>query len=164
MNFQATRLRPAEWLLGAASAALLVDVFVPSWYAMAGGHGVNGWQALAVLRYLIVGCALVGLATWWVQATRRSPAIPVCLTVVTLFVSSILVLTLIWRVLIDPPTSGPGSGVDAGAYIGLFLAALVANASYRSLRVDGIRAADGPQQIERLSLDARPDADASLRS
>ena len=110
MNFQATRLRFAEWLLGAASAALLIDTFLPSWYEVGGGHGVTGWQALTVLRFLIVGCALVGLATWWAQATRRAPAIPVCLTVITLFVSSILVLALVWRVLIDPPTSGARLG------------------------------------------------------
>ncbi len=164
MTFQATRLRTAEWLLGAASAALVIDTFLAGWYDATGGDGVNGWQALTVLRYLIVVCALAGLATWWAQATRRAPAIPVCLTVLTLFVSSILVLALIWRVLIDPPASGPGSGVAAGAYLGLFLAALIANASYRSLRVDGIRPADGPKQIEKLRLDVRPDADASPRS
>jgi hypothetical protein len=159
VRFEATRLRLAEWLLGVAATALLLDTFVVSWYSGAANHGVTGWQALTVLRYLIVVCALLGLATWWAQATRRAPAVAVCLTVISLFASSIVVLGLIWRVVIDTP-----SAADAGAYLGLLLVALIVIAAYWSLRVDGIRAQDGPASIEMLRLAPGPDADASVRS
>lgn len=134
--------------MGATSLALLLDASLATWFG-----SENAWQALSFSRYLIALSCLGGLATWWLQGSRRSPAIPVCVTVVTLAVSFLLSIVLIWRVLIDPP--GPGS-TQAGAYLGLVFACGLTMAAYRSVRVDGIRDADGPVEIERLELALAP--------
>lgn len=147
MRFVASRVRPPEWGIGAASLALLLDTSLVSWFG-----SDTGWQALSFTRYLIALAGLAGLATWWFQGSRRSPAIPICATAVTLFLSTLLSLALIWRVLLDPPGSGSAA---AGAFIGLVLALVLAAAAYWSQRVDGIRDADGPAEIETLALGVR---------
>jgi hypothetical protein len=64
--------------------------------------------------------------------------------VVELALGTILVISLIIRVIIDPPR--------LGGYLGLVLAFLVAFAAYVSLRRDGVADADAPKWIETLPL------------
>ena len=125
MRFDTRRLRAPEWTIGIASALLLLDTFALPWYAIGFTHGrlivtypasaLDGWNSLTVLRYLIVLSALLGLAVWWLQATRESPAIPTVLTVLFTIPSGLLLLALLWRVLIDNPgIHGLGSAVRRG--------------------------------------------------
>ncbi|MGO9754350.1 MAG: hypothetical protein ACLP8S_31320 [Solirubrobacteraceae bacterium] len=168
MRLEPSRLRAAEWVIGIASAVLLVDMFLLPWYEVALTHNgliasfpasaLDGWHSLTLLRYLILLTALVGLAIWWFQATRESPAVPVILTVLEMIPSGLLLLTLIWRILIDNPDihGEPSQNVEAklGAYLGLILAAAILLGTYRSLRQDGVSSDIGSRTIERLSLDA----------
>lgn len=148
MRFVADRIRLPEWVIGAAALALGLDTVLASWFG-----SQTGWQALSVTRYLIALSCLAGLATWFLQGTRRSPAIPICATVVTFFVSMVLTLVLVWRVPVDPP--GRASAA-VGGYLGLALALVLAAGAYRSMRLDGIREADGPAEIELLALGSAP--------
>jgi hypothetical protein len=139
MSFRADRLRASEWALGIASAALLVVLFALHWYG-----GDNGWQTLTVLGPLTAVVAVLGLASWALQATRSAPALPVALVVIELALGLILVVGLVVHVLIDTP--------KAGAYLGLALAVCVVLAAFASLRQDGVADADAPQWIETLSV------------
>jgi hypothetical protein len=171
MSFRLARVRSPEWALGVVSVALLVVLFGLRWYGyrddVAPGLrglddqvGANGWESLTVLGPLTAVVAVLGLAIWVAQATRGAPALPVALVVVELALALILVVGLIVRVLIDPPSvTLPGSGAgnaiepELGAYLGLALAILAALAAYASLRLDGVAEADGPQWIETLPLE-----------
>ena len=71
------RLRDGEWIAGGGGAALLAALFL-DWYG-----GLSAWRAHAVLDVVLALLALVPLALVVAQATRRSPAVPVALSVLT---------------------------------------------------------------------------------
>lgn len=166
MRPQASRLRAAEWVIGIASAVLLIDMYLLPWYEVAFTHNglivsfpasaLDGWHSLTLLRYLILLTVLVGLAVWWFQATRESPAVSTVLTVLEMIPAGLLLLALIWRVLIDNPgIRGVASQhVEAklGAYLGLILAAAILLGTYRSLRQDGVPSDTGTRKLERRVL------------
>src|SRR5664279_5670430 len=129
MDVRLSRLRSGEVIAASAAVILLVDLLAVSWYSVSGDASVSatGWVALSVLRWLIVLTVVAALALAWFQATRRAPALPSSLSVVTTVLGALTTLTLVWRVLISlPGPDGPALsiGADAGAYVGL-LSALV---------------------------------------
>jgi threonine/homoserine/homoserine lactone efflux protein len=76
------------------------------------------------------------------QAARRSPAIPVTLSMFVAVLGLISVLALIYRVLINPPAHE-----QAGAFLGLLSAVALAYGGYLSLREEGIARRDAPAEI-----------------
>lgn len=167
------RLRRGEWVVGGASVALLVGLLDSTWFrvTVAGAESVawidrSGWQSLAILGPLALVVGILGVAVWWLQATCRAPALPVCATVLTMLLSFVLVIGLLIRVLLHHPDPGANAVrllatlahghvvVDArfGAYAGLLMAVLVLAGCYRSLREDGIAPGDAPLEIEIVQL------------
>ncbi len=166
MRFDSSKLRTPEWLIGAASALLLLDTFLVAWYAIGGQvqpglfvqfphSSVDAWHALTVVRFLILLTALLGIAVWWLQATREAPAVPTVLTEVAIIPAGLLLLALIWRVLIDVPgiygIRTQFVEVKLGAYLGLLFDAIIVVGVYRSLRQD-YAPQEAAAKIERLSL------------
>jgi heme/copper-type cytochrome/quinol oxidase subunit 1 len=124
------RLRPAEWLLAVSAVALVVALFLP-WNALptVNGQPVNGgwtayapihfgfadrnaWQSFAVVAAVLLACVLVVALAVVLQATQRSPALPVISSVAATWAALVaFVLTLI-EVL-------DGTDLRYGAWIGL---------------------------------------------
>jgi ABC-type xylose transport system permease subunit len=155
------RLRRGELIAGASGLALILFMFVLTWYAVNGTlaptlslslhqrTSFTGWQALTHLRWLLLVTALLALALAYFQATLRAPAVPVTLAALVLVLGGLTALTLVYRVLINPP----GGSLDqrAGAYLGLAAAIGIAYGGFASLRHE-----DGPDpatsQIETVRL------------
>ncbi len=164
MEFDRSRLRSGEWIVGAGSLVLLASTFLLKWYALSGplaqtaskflglSTSVNGWDALSNLRWLIVLTALGGLAVFYFQATRRAPALPVSSTVIVTVLGFLTSIALIYRVVIDEPGGYSVITQRFGAFAGLFSAIAIAVGGYRSLREDGIAATDGPGEVETVKL------------
>jgi hypothetical protein len=170
VSFRPERLRVPEWLIAIGAIALLVDLFAVSWFAytppfhavavMLGQQvSANGWQSFDVIGPLALVVGVVGIAIGWLQATRRSPALPVVVTTLLLPVAFALVVALLIRVLLDPPSvhlvqAGGANVIEArpGAYIGLLLSLVILAGTYASLRRDGIREADAPAEIETMRV------------
>jgi hypothetical protein len=163
--FQSSRIRASEWMVGAASAVLLASMFL-SWYGLSGPlvptasrfvalkTTANGWQSLTVLRWLILVTAIFGLAVWYLQGSRRSPALPISLTVITTVVALITSLAVIYRVVINEPGAYSQVNQRFGAFVGMFSAIAIFIGGYRSMRVDGIAQADAPAEIETIRISA----------
>jgi hypothetical protein len=163
MRPRLSRLRRPEWGIGVESVSLLVILFGAPWFSglRRGWWSYpplhphvpqnTGWQSLPLLGPLAVVVAALGLAIWWLQATRRSPALPAVAVVIDAVLSFALSAGLVIRVLIAHPAHSVG--VRYGAYAGLVLALSLFAGCYRSLRVDGIAPEDGPQEIETITLD-----------
>ena len=139
MDVRLSRLRSGEVIAGMAAVILPVDLLAVSWYSVNGASGVSatGWQALSVLRWLIVLTVVAALALAWFQATRRAPALPSSLSVIATVLGALTTLTLVWRVLISlpgPDGSSLSVGADAGAYAGLVSALALAAGALWSLR------------------------------
>jgi hypothetical protein len=132
-----TRLRHGEWLAGAGGVALLASLFL-TWYG-AGPVSLTAWGAFSVLDIVLAVLALVPLALVALQATRRSPALPVAFSVFTLLAGALATILILYRIANQP---GPNELVDVrlGAWLGVLAAALTSVGGWRSLRVEPIPA------------------------
>lgn len=148
MDFKPARLRRGEVLAGAGAVALLVFLFALPWLAPSSGHTSTGWSGLPILRWLVVVSALTALALAFTQATRPAPAIPVTLSVFVTVLGAVTVILLIIRLLTT------GSGLEAGAWLGLLAAIGITVGGFLSMREeDGFR--PGPEHpVETVSLGA----------
>ena len=141
MDLDPARLRRGELLAGTGAVLLLVFLLAGRWY----GHGARartGWEAVTTLRWLLVVTIAAAFALVATQALRRSPAIPVTLSLIVTVLGLISVLALIYRVLINPPAHE-----QAGAFLGLLSALGLAYGGFLSLREEGIARRDAPSDI-----------------
>jgi hypothetical protein len=129
------RLRDGEWIAGAGAVALLASLFL-HWYG-AGTFEATAWQAFDVLDVVLVLLMLVPLALVVTQATRESPAIPVFFSITTFVAGVLAALLILYRIVNQP---GPNELVDvqAGAWLGLLAALVVAGGGWRSTRVEAV--------------------------
>lgn len=151
------RLRAGELIAGGGGLALLAFLFLVPWYgagatraSRAVPYTVNGWHGLTHLRWLMLATILVSLVLVIAQTTRRAPALPVTISVISTVLGAVNAILLAYRVLVDVP--GTGTSQRVGAYLGLISAVTIAYGAYRSLRQEGVRSADGPGQIERVTV------------
>jgi uncharacterized membrane protein len=91
------RLRPAEWLLTVAAIALVVALFLP-WYQLPTGQRATAWQAFTVVDVILAACAAVGLLAVVLQATQRSPALPVVSSVAACWAAILAVILVVIKV------------------------------------------------------------------
>jgi cytochrome bd-type quinol oxidase subunit 2 len=141
MDFDPARLRRGELLAGAGGVLLLVFLLAGTWYGQ-GAQARTGWEALPVLRWLLVLTIAAAFALVFTQVTRRAPAMPVTLSLIVTVLGVISVLAVIYRVLINPPAHE-----QAAAYLGLISALVLAYGGYRSMRQEGIAPRDAPSDI-----------------
>jgi hypothetical protein len=141
MDLDPGRLRRGELLAGTGAVLLLVFLLAGKWYGHGGGAR-TGWEALTSLRWLLVVTIAAALALVAAQVARRSPAIPVTLSMIVTVLGLITVLALVYRVLISAPAHE-----QAGAFLGLLSAIGLAYGGYLSLREEGIARRDAPSEI-----------------
>jgi hypothetical protein len=171
MGLRTTRLTLAEWLLGAGSALLLVDLFAVTWFSygprfhalavmLGQSSSANGWNTFTVVGPLTLIVCLAGIAVASLTAVRRSPAVPVAIATLLLPVSFVQMVWVAVRVLLDRPSvhllqDGGANVIEArqGAYLGLALSIVVFAGVYLSLRRDGVATEDSPARIETLSVE-----------
>jgi hypothetical protein len=153
MDVRPSRLRPGEWIAGGGALVLIVCVFALGWYGVprAGttSSSENGWHGLTHLRWLVLIAILLALALVWLQATRRTPALPVTCSMFAMLIGGLTVLALLYRVVLNPPA---GLSVKAGAYVGLVATVAITYGGYKSMRTEGIAARDAPAEIETVGL------------
>ena len=127
-----------------AALALLALMFTLKWYGVDGipGHSalyrtVNAWEALSVIRWLMLATILVAVITPLVHAaagpSRGSGALVAAL-------SGITALLLAYRVLIELPDSNAVLDQKLGAYLGLLAAVAIAVGSYDAVAAIAARA------------------------
>ena len=112
MVHEPPRLRRGEILAGASALALLVFLFALNWLTV-GGRNRHGWEALPILRWLLVVTALTAVLLTITQATRSGPGLPVALSTIVTVLGAVSTLLLIIRLLTT------SAGLCAGAFLGL---------------------------------------------
>jgi FlaA1/EpsC-like NDP-sugar epimerase len=152
MDLDFSRLRRGELIAAGSALALLAVMFLLKWYGAAGVISVNAWHALSILRWLMLLTIAMALVLAYLQASRRSPALPVTFSVLVSTVAALLVLLLIYRVLINEPGPDNIVGQKLGAYLGLLCAIGIAYGGYASMRTEGLSAADARTQIETVVI------------
>jgi len=140
------RLRKGEWLVAAASVALLVVMFLP-WFGedspAGGGARSSAWQAFAVWDVVLAAFAAMGLGLVALAASRRAPAAPVATAVLTTGVGIVLCAVLLLRLLFPP---GPNELVELsyGAWLGLLCTIGIAAGAWIAMADERTDAAEPP--------------------
>lgn len=151
MDVRPARLRRGELLAGVAAAALLVLLLAVHWYGRQ-----TGWQVLTSARWAALATVAAAFALVLTQLTLPAPALPVSLSVIVTVLGLLTVVWLIYRVAISAPAHE-----QVGAWLGLLSACLIFAGAFLSMREEGIRPEDGPQEIPLVtlpSLQERPQA------
>jgi hypothetical protein len=116
------RLRAGELIAAAGGVALLALLWMP-WYEEA-----SAWEAFAVIDVVLLLAAALAVATAVLQATRRSPALPVAGSVLTAVLGIVATVLVLVRVL-----DAPGERAW-GLFAGLAAVAALAGGGWVSLR------------------------------
>src|SRR5215208_1568829 len=66
--------RNGDWIALASGVALIVALFLP-WYDT-GEETLSAWQELTVIDFILLGCALFGVAQWFFTVQQATPAMP----------------------------------------------------------------------------------------
>ncbi len=127
MESERPHLRRGEIVAGTGALALLVFLFALNWLTV-GGHNRRGWEAIPVLRWVLVVTALTALVLTFAQATRSGPALPVSLSVIVTVLGGVSTLLLIIRLLTT------SAGLCAGAFLGLAAVIGIVVGGFDSLR------------------------------
>ncbi|HEX4804529.1 MAG TPA: hypothetical protein VFU94_01405 [Conexibacter sp.] len=142
MSADPRRLRRGEIVAALGAIALLVVMFALNWYCV-GPVSRDGWEAHAVLRWLMLLTILGGLALAVLTATQRTVAVPVTVAVIVTALAALLTLLLAIRVILDPP--GPDAvSVRVGAWLGLLSSAAILLGACWSMRDEGTKPAAAP--------------------
>jgi hypothetical protein len=159
VDFDPSRLRRGELIVGASAIVLLASMFALKWYGLSSAIGptatklgvassLDGWTALSRIHWLLALTIACSLGLVFVQATRRAPALPVSMSVIVLVLAILTALALLYRVVINEPGADNLVEQKAGAFVGLISAIALLFGSYQSLRQEGIAARDAPAEIE----------------
>jgi len=137
-----SRLRRGEVVAALGAVALLVIMPALNWFCV-GPISHTGWQALTVLRWLMLASALSALALAVLTVSQRTPAVPVTVAVIVAALAALLTVLLAWRVILDPP--GPDAvSVRVGAWLGLLASAAILLGASWSMRDEG----GGPAAVQ----------------
>ncbi len=127
MESESPHVRRGEILAGTSAVLLLVFLFALNWLTT-GGRNRHGWEAIPVLRWLLLVTALTALMLTFTQATRPGPALPVSLSTIVTVLGAVSTLLLIIRLLTT------SAGLCAGAWLGLAATIGIMVGGFDSLR------------------------------
>jgi len=150
-----SRLRQGDLVAGVGGVVLLVVMFL-DWYSAGGSAtfqgqdidislGFNAWQAFSITDLILALTALSGIALAVLTASRRSPALPVALSVITTTLGALATLLVFYRILNQP---GPNDFVEVkfGAFLGFLAVLAVAAGGYLSMRDE--EGEDAPMPVD----------------
>jgi hypothetical protein len=166
LDFKKSRIRWPEWVAATSAVVLLLIMVGVSWFTFeraSGGLGPkyyvayseDGWHGLAHAHWLLLVTIVLALALLFFQATRRSPAVPVTISLFVMLLAGLSTLWLFIRVVIDPP-----GGRDAGGWLALICAMVLTWSGYKSVRMEGIASEDEPSEIPTVQPGDLPPAHA----
>jgi hypothetical protein len=147
----APNLREGE-LISAVSALLLLGLmFALKWFGLAVtpspsaeraaiSSAEDAWNALTVLRWLMLVTIVVAVGSVVVHARQRSHGVKTDTSRVVAVLGMLTAAALVYRVLIDLPARREVVDQKLGAYLGLLAAVGIALGGYESIREERVRA------------------------
>lgn len=137
-------VRGGELLAGAGAVGLLAVMFL-AWFGER-----SAWEAMPVIRVLLVGLILCALTIVVLTVTSRTAAMACSAAVITIVAGAITLLFVAYRVLVNEPGPNAAVSVDAGAYLGLLLVLVVIAGAWRTLADERTGAAASLRQTARV--------------
>jgi multisubunit Na+/H+ antiporter MnhB subunit len=139
------RLRQGDLIAGVGGVALLAVMFL-EWYGAGGAVARNAWEAFSITDLILALTAVSGIALAVITATRRSPALPVALSVITATLGALATLLVFYRILNQP---GPNEFVDVklGAFLGFLSVLAIAIGGWLATRDEQWEEAPVPTDV-----------------
>jgi hypothetical protein len=152
----ARRIIHGELLSAASAVALLIAMFALEWFGVDGIPGrtrslawaENAWHGLTLVRWVMLATIVVAVGAPLLHASQRSHGAKTSTSRAVLALGSLTSALLIFRVLIDPPSSNQVVDQKLGALIGVLCALGIALGGYEAVREE--RAARGGPVAHRL--------------
>ncbi len=136
------RIGHGELLSAASAVALLLVMFALEWFGLDGIPGrtrslawaENGWQGLTLVRWVMAVTIVFAVGTPLLHATQRSHGAKTSTSLIVMGLGTVTSLLLIYRVLIDLPSSDQVVDQKLGAYVGILCALGIALGGYEAVR------------------------------
>jgi len=158
------RLTLGEKIAAGSAIALFIFMFF-SWFGVevssgglvedVGGEGANAWDALDLIRFVLLLTIIAALAMAFIKANSTRVDLPLPLSAVVAGLGILSVLLILYRI-IDPP--GEVGGADAlgleveitreiGVFLGLIAAAGIAYGGFRAMQEEGTSFKDAGDRL-----------------
>jgi hypothetical protein len=137
------RLRTGELIAGVAGIALLLIMFIFSWYDFDGipGSGINAWEAFSFIDIILFITVVVAVGLAVSKAMAQTVALPVAASALTAGLGILSTLLILFRIIATPSFDVLGTNIDTsvqiGAFLGLIAAAAIAYGGWRSMQEEG---------------------------
>jgi hypothetical protein len=163
VGFDAGRLRRGELVAGGGGIVLSLALFLLPWFSFGASVGtaaarspaasLDGWHSLTGIRWILLITIAVSLAVVVLTATRRSPAVPVTFSMLTVLLGGLSSLLVLYRIIDHPGAGSALAPVTAkpGLYVGLIAAAVIAYGGYLSMHTEGSTFGD-PASVETVPI------------
>jgi hypothetical protein len=162
MNFDVSRLRRSDQIIGISAIAFFIILFFFKWYGVSssgaplGGFNVNvsdsGWQAFHDARLVWLLTILVALAVVAIASGALNFKSPVQPGVLVAGLGALSTLLILYRIVHHPTASASyGSfhvsvGIKIGIWFGLIAAAALTYGGYLGMQDEGTSIADVREQ------------------
>jgi hypothetical protein len=149
------RLRPGEQIAGISGLALILIMFIFSWFGVEGiDEGANAWESFSVIDLILFLVAAVAIALAVATAAGEQVNLPVALSAITAGLGILAVVLVLFRI-ISPPDFGvesfaielPGGGQvetpeidttrEIGVWLGLIASLGIAYGGWRAMQDEG---------------------------
>jgi hypothetical protein len=150
MDFNISRLRRADQLIGGGAIALLIFVFLFKWYGVSSNvtsiAGLNfnvsrtGWETFTNSRWIWLLTIIVALAAVLLVATQRKLELPVNPGAIVAGLGALSTLLIFYRIVHHPTASASfgsfhaSAGIKIGIWLGLIAAAAITYGGYLAMQ------------------------------
>jgi hypothetical protein len=185
MNFDVSRLRKSDQIVGGSAVLFFIFLFFFKWYgesssgASIGGVNVggtdvsfSGWHTFTNSRWIWLITIIVALVSVAVAAGALKFQSPVQLSVVVAFLGALSAVLIFYRIVHQPSASASvGSfhasvGIKFGIWLGLIAAAGVTYGGYLAMQDEGTSLADVREQAGAAvsNMSSQPSSSAETAS
>jgi hypothetical protein len=163
MNFDASRLRRSDQIIGGSAIAFFIFLFFFHWYGGSSSTplgstsgGDNGWHTFSNSRWIWLITIIVALVAVAVASGALNLKSPVSLSTIVTGLAALSTLLIFYRIIHHPHGGVSGSiggvhysasyGIKIGIWLGLIAAALLTYGGYLAMQSEGTSLADVREQ------------------
>ena len=165
MNFDISRLRRADRIMGGGAIALFIFLFFFKWYGASAsssvggislGGSLNGWHSFTNSRWIWLITIVVALGAVALRGAQRELSLPVQPSVIIAGLGALSALLILYRIIHHPSGGASGGvglthfsysyGIKIGIWLGLIAAATLTYGGYLAMQAEGTSLADVREQ------------------
>jgi hypothetical protein len=156
MDFNISRLRPAEKIIGGGAIALFIFVFFFKWYGVSSnvtsiaGLNINvsrtGWETFTNSRWVWLLTIIIALAAVLLVATQRKLELPLKPGAIVAGLGALSTALIFYRIVHHPTASASvggfhaSAGIKIGIWFGLIAAAAITYGGYLAMQEQDVPA------------------------